>query len=89
MQTGTNSIDREKVSHIISEMLFMILGIKVIEIDPKFVDHYIDSILKVEMNTPVKELLLLQKSYLESHAYIIVESEIGKDCSIEEDEEII
>ena len=89
MKTGSNYIDREKVSHIISEMLFMILGFKVIHVDQELVDQYIDSILRMEENTPLKELLLLQKSFIESYTYITVQPVLGIDFAIDMDENII
>ncbi len=62
-------------------MLFMILGFKVIHFDQDFVDQYIDSILKIERNTPLKELLLLKKSFIESYTDINVQCVIGIDFS--------
>jgi len=68
MNSIIDPVKREKISHLISEMIYLILGKKVDLVDEKLVNEYIDIISQIDDNNPMKSLLLLEDSFV--HLYI-------------------
>jgi hypothetical protein len=97
MDPNITSEKREKIAELISKMLSLSIGVKVVLPDYELVDIYLKCISNMN-NSPIKSLLLLEKEFfIESVYYHIkpnsdliswINSQCGYD-SLPEDEDII
>jgi hypothetical protein len=76
MNSVIDPVNREKISHLISEMIYLILGKKDIHVDEVLVNKYIEHISKIDDNNPMKSLLLLKDSFVQSYIDISARASI-------------
>jgi len=62
MDPNITSEQREKIAELISKMLSISIGVKVVLPDKAFVDIYLECISSIG-NHPIKSLLLMEKSF--------------------------
>ena len=84
MNSEIDPINREKISQLISEMIYLILGKKIIEVDESLVSQYIENILSIDDANPIKSLLLLKNSFV--HLYIEFSAKASRSLEFPEED---
>jgi hypothetical protein len=72
MGENESLVNKEKISRLITRMLELILEVKIETPDEELVKHYIKLVSRFDDENPIKDLLLLKKSFIESHTDIYV-----------------
>jgi len=74
MNAATTTASRNKISKLIGEMFYLMLGKRINSMDTDLVDDYIEIVSEIDDDNPIKKLLLLDDSFIESYINIDVQS---------------